>query len=270
MEFVLTTDLSAPQEIAFNFDEIKAHLAENLARYTGLAVTKDDIQAAKKDRATLNKLLDAIETKRKDVKKACLAPYDDFERRIKELTGMIREPIDAIDAQIKSYEETARNEKYAAIEHFYSSNIGNLSGLLPIERILPPKWSNATEKLADITSGMIAQINIAKNNIDVIRAMNLPYEANIIDVYLRTLDMGAALAEKTRMEDQQKALDRQLAEKPEIPTEASVEKAAPEIPAPTIQEEFKTLRVVFYDTPKAFRDEMKALTQKYGIRYGGC
>ena len=49
MEFRMTTDLSTalkPQEIAFNYDELKTQLAEKLEKYKGLLVTEDGIAEA--------------------------------------------------------------------------------------------------------------------------------------------------------------------------------------------------------------------------------
>src|SRR5574344_298476 len=103
MELIMTTDLekSLPQKIDFNYEAIKAELSEKLERYNSLVVTEDSVSAAKKDKAALNKLKTALEDRRKEVKKDCLRPYEEFEQKIKELVGMIDAPVLAIDGQIK-------------------------------------------------------------------------------------------------------------------------------------------------------------------------
>ena len=102
MEFVMGNSLETlPKTIDFNFEELKGQLAESLALYTGLVVTEDGIKGAKEDRAKLNKLREALENKRKEVKRECMAPYTDFEAKVKELVGLIDQPIAAIDAQLK-------------------------------------------------------------------------------------------------------------------------------------------------------------------------
>lgn len=106
MEFVMGNSLETlPKTIDFNFEELKGQLAESLALYTGLVVTEDGIKGAKEDRAKLNKLREALENKRKEVKRECMTPYTDFEAKVKELVGLIDQPIAAIDAQLKEYEE---------------------------------------------------------------------------------------------------------------------------------------------------------------------
>lgn len=294
MEFILSTDLATaiPQEISFNYDELKTQLAESLDRYNNLVVTEDAIQPAKKDRAALNALYKAIEDKRKSVKKACLAPYETFETKAKELTGMIQQPIDAIDRQVKGFEEQKRQEKYKAIEHFYNDNIKELRDLVPLEKIIPDKWANAGIALISVTQDIMGAINKARNELGIIQKMGLPFESQIVDVYLRTLDMGAALAEKNRLEEQEKALAQAKRQREaeraaaidaepviidgntnmgDIPNGTPVRfagyaESASDIAPP---EEPKTIKVIFYDTTAAFRQDMKALTEKYGVKYGG-
>ena len=77
MEFKVTTDLSViqPQSIESNFKETKEWLQQALAPYQGMVVTEDAIAEAKTKRAEINKVKDALEDKRKAVKKQWLEPY---------------------------------------------------------------------------------------------------------------------------------------------------------------------------------------------------
>ena len=274
MELILSTDIAKaiPSEIGFNFEELKTQLAESLDKYNNLVVTEDAIQPAKKDRAALNALYNAVEDKRKSVKEACLAPYKVFEAKTKELTGMIQQPISAIDNQLKEFEETKRNEKYDSIERFYRDNIKELRDLIPLEKILPEKWANSGTTLISITKDIMEAISKARNDMGIIQKMKLDFEPQIIDVYLRTLDMGAALNEKVRLEEQAKALEeakKQREKEAAIvvePVSCPVEEAPQAVNEP---ETTKDIKVIFYSTTEAFRLEMRALAQKHNIKYGG-
>lgn len=288
MELIMTTDLekSFPQKIDFNYEAIKSELSESLERYNSLVVTEDSISAAKKDKAALNKLKTALEDRRKEVKKDCLRPYEEFERKIKELVGMIDAPVLAIDGQIKAFDEIKKAEKRADIQAFYSDNVGDLAPLLPLDKVFDPRWLNATYKIEDAQKEIADRIQKTRNDIGIIKAMNLNGEQQVLDVYLRTLDMSAALAEKTRLEAQQKRMEEYEAARQKADQEApqagegavqpgasicecaqapcAVFENTPEPP-----EEPKTIKVIFYDTSEAFRHDMRALTEKYGVRYGG-
>jgi len=51
--------------------------------------------------------------KRIEVKKEYNKPLDKFEEKIKEIDGLIQEPIALIDAQVKEYEQKIIDEKLA-------------------------------------------------------------------------------------------------------------------------------------------------------------
>ena len=107
MEFKLINPASENgfiQAIEFNFDELKTELSTRLEKYNNLTYTEETIKQAKDDRAGLNKFKEAIETRRKEIKNLCLKPYNDFEAKVKELTGLIDQPILAIDSQIKNFD----------------------------------------------------------------------------------------------------------------------------------------------------------------------
>ena len=283
MEFIISPEALAalPQEIPFNYEQIKAELAHQLKYYQGLVVTEDAIKDAKKDRAALNKLVMAIEDKRKSVKREIMAPYDSFEKKVKEIVGMIQTPIDLIDSQVKEFEELKKQEKHSAILDHYSQNVGDLSEIITLERVIPEKWANAGMSLKDICEDVDAKFFKIRNDLKIIRATNTQHEQAMIDVYLRSFDMSAALAENARLEEQQKALQRQkeqdaaqrkeqeaaqqsAAEEREYPSDDTAEETA--IFDPNI----KTIRVIFHDTTPKFREAMKLLTLKHGIRYGSA
>ena len=101
------------QVITWNNEEIKAEVAEKVQHYKSLVYTETEIKAAKADRATLNKFVTALENKRKEVKKQCMAPYEQFEAQIKEIIAIVNEHIQLIDTQIKDFEEKKKAEKLA-------------------------------------------------------------------------------------------------------------------------------------------------------------
>lgn len=279
MEFILETNLSnLPKTIDFNHQQLKNELSEKLDYYNKLVVTEDSIKPAKDDRATLNKLKTALEDKRKEIKKECLTPYEAFEKQVKELVSMIDEPIGLIDSQLKSFEDKVKAEKQKSIEDFYTANIAELRELLPLEKIFNPKWLNSTYKMIDISKEIMATIEKAKNDIGIIKAMRLECEMQVLDKYLEHLDMSEALAEKNRFEEQQKKIKEYEKQKAvtaeevhevEEPRAVCADGTLSEMEVFAEPEETKTLKVIFYDTTEAFRHEMRALTEKHKIKYGG-
>ena len=84
-----------PGEVAIdNFQEMKDALAQVLARYENVVYTEDMLSDAKADKKELTRLRKEIDDRRKEIKKAYLAPYNDFEVQVKELLAMVDAPLD--------------------------------------------------------------------------------------------------------------------------------------------------------------------------------
>lgn len=274
MEFNLITNIeqSIPQAIVFNFDELKKELAEKITPYKSLAVTEDDLKGAKSDKANLNKLKKALNDKRIEVKKEYMQPLEVFEEQIKELVSIVDEGIVNIDSQVKAFENKQQEDKLKEIAAFYAEEFENLTDILPLERIIPDKWRNKSCKMSDIQQEIRDKAFKFKNDINIIKAMKLECEDMMLDAYIKTLDMSAALQKKHDFEARQEALkksEKQNVEQTDESTDYSVSEEA-DIPyeKEVKGEILKTIDVRFYDTSEEFRKAMKELTQRYNIKYG--
>jgi len=203
MEFILEKEVSeiVPKAVVFNFDQLKQELEVSLGKYQNMVVTEDSTKEAKADRAKLNALKNTIDTKRKEIKKEWNAPYIEFENKIKVLTGMIDEPIQAIDKQVKAYEQKVKDEKQAEIEAYFNETIGDLKELVPYGKIHIQKWLNVGEKLPAIKKEIAAIIETIQNDIKVIKDLEMECEQQMLDKYLTNFSLSEAMAEKTRWED---------------------------------------------------------------------
>ena len=92
------------QKIGWNKEQIMNAVMEITKQYTGLTYTEEQMQDAKKDRATLNAMRKDISDRRIQVKKALMAPYEAFEAEVKEVVAMIDEPIAMIASGVTAPE----------------------------------------------------------------------------------------------------------------------------------------------------------------------
>ena len=202
MELKVTTDLATaiPSEIVFNFEELKTTLAERLDHYNHLIITDDSIREGKADRAKLNALVTALDTRRKEVKKACLAPYEKFEVQVKELQSLVKVPIAAIDKQLNLYEEQRKAEKDAQIQAVWDGFLANCNvpAGITLAKIYDPKWLNATVSIETVKKTMEARLEQIAKDLAVIEGLPAyNFEAN--EMYLNTLDLGRAVSEAQRL-----------------------------------------------------------------------
>lgn len=207
MEFVMGDSLEKlPATIDFNFRQLKAELENSLAAYTGLVVTADGIKAAKEDRAKLNKLREALEAKRKEVKRECMAPYNDFEAKVKELVGLIDAPIAAIDGQLREFEDVRRKEKQADVLAVYEDTIGDLRGILPFEKVWRDEWYNVGVSMKKIREAIVTLEGKVASDLDVLSTVEGDFADAVKVKYLEALDLNAALTERNRLQDEAEKL----------------------------------------------------------------
>lgn len=234
MEFVMGNSLEAlPKTIDFNFEDLKQQLAASLELYTGMVVTEDNIKDAKDDRARLNKLREALENKRKEVKRECMAPYTDFEVKVKELVGLIDRPISAIDGQLKGFEEKRRAEKRAAILEVYEDTVGELRALLPFDKLWRDEWYNTSTSMKKIRAAIVETENKVHSDLEILSTVESEFIDAVKLKYLEGLDLNTALAERARLQEQAKRL-REYEDQQRV--RAAQEAPQPPAPAPVVQE----------------------------------
>lgn len=273
----LVVNFEAPAKIDFvNFEMLKNEIVTKLDYYNNLVVSDDSIKEAKADKTKLNALVKAIEDKRKEYKKLCLAPYEDYERKCKELVSLIQQPISSIDSQIKSFDEIELQNKYAAIESIYNNAIGELRNVVSLESILPPKWKNKTCSLNEIKSAIEGEILNIKSGLMMLDDLKTNHLLQAKDTFLRTRNLAAAMSEAKRLDKMEEELNARNIRTAPIQSETPLKsnENAPQQPVeadkaiiPDYEEETVTIAFRVTTTTgklKALSEFMKA----NGIRFG--
>lgn len=205
MEFTLMTDLSAlPKQLECNFDEVRSWLAARLEKYDNLIVTQEDLPVAKADVASLRKFVKALDGERIAIKKAYMAPYEALEQRVNELKAMCERPIQAIDTQVKAFDERRKQDKKEALQTYFAQVSGMAGEYISFEDVFDPKWLNATVS-EDKAKEMIDEI--AKRYNDEIEALESICKGcsaverfAIREYYRQTRSMAGAVEYKRQME----------------------------------------------------------------------
>lgn len=204
------------QKIDWNFEDLKTEITASALEYETSVYTDDTIKTAKADRAKLNKFIDALTGKRTEIRKALLKPDEQFGQEIKELAGIVQKAIDNIDAQVKGYEERQREEKTAKVREFYEENIHDLSSILPFERVFKPEYANASTTMKSIKEDILALIQKVDEGLAIINEVDSKFAGDMKEVFLRTYDIGSAMAERNRLEaaeEKRKAYEEDQARK---------------------------------------------------------
>ncbi len=239
-----------PEQILFNYEELKKELQEKISVYETIVYGDEQIKLAKADKANLNKLKKALNDERIRREKEYMQPFNDFKAKINEIIGIIDKPVAVIDRQVKEYEEKQKKDKENKIvEYFVSLPKIPEFETFSIMQIWNEKWVNASVSMKSIQEEINARLEQIKN--DLATLANLPefgFEAQ--QVYIHSLDLNKALAEGQRMAQIAKAKAereeamRKIEEEQKAKTEAAV-----------AQEEQIPGQIEFTDT-KSFKECM--------------
>ena len=208
MELVLEKPIEEliPLLIKFNNEELIKELTPKLQVYKNIVYTEETLPTAKSDRAKLNKLKENFDIERKRIKELYLEPYLKFETELKEVLFLIEDSVQAIDTQVKAFEEDKKTRKRETIENYWNSNVGELKDLLTLDSIFNTRWLNTTYKLDDICREIINVIEKTKSDLQVIETLKSNHELFLKDYYLRELDLGKTLQMKANLEEKEKKL----------------------------------------------------------------
>lgn len=183
--------------VKFNFEDIKKELTAQMEKYKGLVVTEKTVDVAKKDRATLNKLARQINDKKIAIKKEYNEPYTKFENQVKELIELIKEPAEAIDVQVKKFEEQAKIEKQKLIQEYFDAE--NIYTWLTLDKIQDEKWLNAGTKSKQIVDEIKQKLHTIKNDLETLQTIESENIDALTSMYHRTMNLSECVRENTRL-----------------------------------------------------------------------
>lgn len=99
---------------------IKEKFSAEVEEALSLVCTEETLQAVKKKRAEITRMFNYLESKRKEAKKAILAPYEAFEKVYKECVSEIYSPCDKqLAEKIREVEESLKFQKRTEVEMYF-------------------------------------------------------------------------------------------------------------------------------------------------------
>lgn len=209
-DFELNAEITAGM-LTSNAVELRTKIEAELKNYS---VEKyiDNPEAAKADKALLNKVKDSIASKRKEVTKAWNQPLDDFLIQMKALENSVNEASNQINTIVKEADDKEKKAKRDQIERYWSTLDFSL---IPLDRIFNPKWLNKTFQLKDIMLEIEALMEKIKSELSTIKSLGSEDGDFLQSFYLESLDLNATLQrgnqlkadrEKIKAEEEKKAV----------------------------------------------------------------
>ncbi len=275
----------APAELHANFEALKRWALDLAGGYCGEAYdpAKDgDVAQARRDRAYFNGLVRDVDQRRKAVKAEFSKPLAEFEAQCREVTDVLKGAAEAAGRVVDEGERIRRARKRGAIEREYLDFAGDLAQAVPLDALMDGRWLNKSFPMAQAIDEMRDRAARVAADWAQLRAREGEPRHDVAErAFLRTLDLGDALAAQARAveEDARAAALKAAAdecaapaeEEPPAPAEqpAGVPPTPPAGPAPAqaTPGPRSNLRVNLYMVPDALVREVRALLDARGAAY---
>lgn len=155
-------------QVAFNYENIKAHLVAYTTKYKHLIVTEASLKGCKATQKEMAGLRTKLNRFRIDTKKKMSEPLEEFDRQCKELIDLIADVENPIKEGIAVYDDKRREQKRkdaAAIRLEVIAETG-LNETYAKELTLLDKYRNLGAKKADVKMDLAARAQVLKEKQD--------------------------------------------------------------------------------------------------------
>ena len=258
---IVVTQLPIIQE---QLAAIKVQFEEAAARAKELECTEENLSEIKKTRANITKVFASLEERRKEAKRAIMAPYDEFEKVYKSCVTDIYKPCDTeLAAKIKAVEESLKADKRKYAAEFFAESVraANID-FLTLEQTASKK--SIKEKIGAFVAKVTEELALVETQ---------EFADEILVEYKQSLNVANAITTVTnrhKAAEAERVRREQLQKQREAEAEAAAEKiaAAPvtPLPVPTVEmvaeppvqsEDEPILELTF--TVRGTRDKLRAL-----------
>jgi len=282
-----------PAKVISNIDDLKNFMEIVKQKYEGWIVTEDDIDIAKSERTKLNKLEKKISDERKKIQKkanadivALIENLKTYEKEVKGISNFIGE-------QLKGYDEKIREEKKVEVQKKIN-NIFTKNPGLKIFLEWNDKWLDKSFTFKKIENEVQKQYDELKKKQDFINSQIEKANAEIQFMitfesmkFLMSEDYSVITEKIESKKNEIKQTEENLKQKAEEEKHKALEEA--EIQKQKEIEEIKRQQTVrqniemakentknekhfdttirFENAPLSFLKELKALSDKYEMKY---
>lgn len=218
MEFGLTKiEVNNLPTIEFKgYDKLVEDILKLSEEMKKVEVTEDSIKTNRELLARVRKEFKTLDQERIAVKKEVMKPYSDIEEKIKYLGSILKEGEQAIDSQIKAFDEKQREERKKDLQELFSKYQQAYNSpqwlsfemLLDREPVLLTK-SISQSKIKDKVIGYFEQFkqdyaNLKKQVPEKTErtAVLLSYQRNGLNMELAITEYMEMVAEKERLENE--------------------------------------------------------------------
>lgn len=273
----LVANISEVGKINTNIEVIKNKALEINLYYKHLVYTENDVDIAKKEKATISKLKSAVADSRKSIVAEWKKPIDSFESSAKETEKILGETYNLINDQVAKFEDTQKQLKSDEVKAFFEE----YREALEIGDFVTYEKANINVTLSASMKSLKEEAKKFLDKVDNdIKLINTQENSSAIMVeYEKTLDVSSSIItvkdriEKERIFKEQEEIRKQAkleAEAHQQKVEKEIVTAPHEVSAtqedlPTAEPEY-TMTFAVTGTLEELR-QVKRFLEERGIKY---
>lgn len=247
---------------------IKDDVTERVNEAMSLVCTEDTVKAVKKRRSELNSEFKTWEEKRKDVKKAVMSPYEQFEAVYKDCITDVFKKADAdLKGKIDSVEEELKKEKTAEVKAYFEEYLASKNITMPltfecanINVTLSASLKSLKEQAKAFIDRVCDDLNLIETQEykeEIYLEYNGAWFLNVSGAITTVVNRHKAIEEAQKREEKRRAKEQATKEAVE-----KVETVVKTLTPPTIVEEpIKEQILTLHFTVKGTKAQLKALKE---------
>ncbi len=177
--------------ILSNIEQIKQWAVTQTAHDRQLVLQSDeDFEKGRNRCAEINKQIQLIEAKRKDVKKAYNKPYEIFEKSLKEVVNILQSARENLWRQVTEEEEKFKAKKQEVYRDYF---LKQGCEWLTWEDVFDKRWLNKGTAAATVYKEIESAIKKAEQEVSAIKELKSEFEIALLEKYKRSHSLSETL-----------------------------------------------------------------------------
>lgn len=198
-------ELALP-EIKWNYEEIKQYALDKAAEYKSIAYTDADVVAMKKDRADINRFINALDNERKNKKKQYMEPYTVFEQQVKDALQPLKEAESYIKKGLDEIEQQYRDAKTEKMREYYEKHAGDLKELVPFTKTIREEYYKRAFTDKKLEQGYLDFFSRIREDLNALDELPERFRDKAALKYMESFSISDALREGKRLEELEKLI----------------------------------------------------------------
>lgn len=181
-----------------NAKQIRDMVKDALPMYDISNYNDDNIDQAKKDKASLNKAAKALNAKRLEIEKEFMRPFGEFKEVVTETVKLIDECSAKIDTVVKQNEQQYKDKKKAAINTYFD---GLNVNLVDFNKVFKAEWLNKSASMKSVCNEIDAIFAKVENELSTLKGFGEDFDI-LRTYYMDTLNINNTIQYANRLKEQ--------------------------------------------------------------------